>query len=103
VTIRVDGRPILTLGAVVGGQLPIQRAQAIADQMNAFFNSDPAPYDVRVSNLLGTTSVIGAQTILYRVAPEDASYAHQGAEAIAGAVRTQLAQAIDNAPYNRRF
>ena len=103
VTIRVDGRPILTLGAVVGGQLPIQRAQAIADQMNAFFNSDPAPYDVRVSNLLGTTSVIGAQTILYRVAPEDASYAHQGAEALAGAVRTQLAQAIDNAPYNRRF
>jgi len=103
VTIRVDGRPVLTLGAVVGGQMPLQRAQTVEDQLNGFFNTDPAAYDVRVSTLLGQSSVIGAQTILYRVAPEDAGYAHVDADALAMAVRTQLAQAIDNAPYNRKF
>jgi len=99
----VDGRPVLTLGAVVGGQMPLQRAQTVEDQLNGFFNTDPAPYDVRVSTLLGQSSVIGAQTVLYRVAPEDASYAHVDADALAMTVRTQLAQAIDNAPYNRKF
>jgi Zn-dependent protease with chaperone function len=103
VTIRVDGRPVLTLGAVVGGAAPLQRAQAVVDQMNAFFNTDPAPYDVHVSNLLGNSDVIGAQTVLYRVAPEDATYAHVSADALAGEIRAQLAAAISNAPYNRRF
>ncbi len=103
VTIRVDGRPVLTLGAVVGGQMPLQRAQTVVEQLNEFFNTDPAPYDVRVSALLGQFSVIGAQMVLYRVAPEDAGYAHVDGDTLASTVRTQLAQAIDNAPYNRKF
>jgi len=103
VTIRVDGLPVLTLGAVVGGQLPGQRAQVVVEQMNAFFDTDPAPYDVHVSTLLGQASVIGAQTVLYRVAPEDAGYAHIDADAFAEAVRAELAQAIGDTPYNRKF
>jgi Zn-dependent protease with chaperone function len=103
VTIRVDGRPVLTLGAAVDGKTPAQRAEAIVAKLNAFFDRDPAPYDVRTTTLLGRASVVAETGELYAVAPEDAAYAHMDASALAQDVRSQLAQAIDAAPYNRRF
>jgi len=103
VTIRVDGRPVLTLGASVDGQTPAQRAQAITARLNTFFDRDPAPYDVRVSTLLGRPSVVADQGALYDVVPEDAAYAHLDPGTLAQDVRSQLAQAIDAAPYNRKY
>jgi len=103
VTIRVDGRPVLTLGTTVGGQTPAQRAQAVAARLNDFFNEDPAPYDVHVSTLLGRTSVLGREIDLYDVTAEDAAYARLEPGAFAQSVRSSLAQAIDDAPYNRGY
>jgi len=103
VTIRVDGKPVLTLGATVDGKTPAQRAEAITARLNTFFDHDPAPYDVRVSTLLGHPSVVADQGALYDVAPEDAVYAHLDAGTLAQDVRSQLAQAIDAAPYNRKY
>ncbi len=103
VTIRVDGRPVITLAASVGGQTPAQRAQAVVAQLNQFFNEDPAPYDVHVSTLAGRTSVLGREFDLYDVAPEDAANAHLDLGAFAQSVRAGLAQVIDNAPYNRGY
>ena len=103
VTILVDGGPVLTLGAPVGGQRPLQRAQAVAEQLNAFLNKDPISYDVHVTTLLGRTSVIGGQTVLYTVAPEDAAYAHVEPRVLGESMRSGLARAIAKAPYNQRF
>jgi beta-barrel assembly-enhancing protease len=103
VTIRVDGAAVLTLGAAVDGQPPLQRAQAIAEQLNAFFNSDPAPYDVHVSTLLGETRLIGGQSELYEVTPADAAYAGAEPSALAEHIRFVLSKAIANAPYNHQF
>lgn len=103
VTIRVEGRPVLTLGATVGGQTPAQRAQAVVARLNQFFNEDPAPYDVRVSTLAGRTSVLGREIGLYDVTTEDAAYDHLDPSALAQSVRSSLAQAIGSAPYNRGY
>ena len=103
VTILVDGGPVLTLGAPVGAQRPLQRAQAVAEQLNAFLNRDPIPYDVHVATLLGQTSVIGGQTVLYTVAPEDAAYARVEPRVLGESMRSGLARAIARAPYNQRF
>jgi len=103
VTIRVDGRPVLTLGATVGGQVPLQRAQAVVDQLNAFFNSDPAPYDVHVSTVLDRTRLIGGDTVLYEIAPADAAYAQIEPGALAERIRSALSQTIADAPYNHPF
>jgi beta-barrel assembly-enhancing protease len=103
VTIRVDGAAVLTLGAAVDGQPPLERAQAIAEQLNTFFNSDPAPYDVHVSTLLGETRLIGGQSELYEVTPADAAYAGTEPSALAEHIRSALSKAIANAPYNHQF
>ncbi|HLJ60840.1 MAG TPA: M48 family metalloprotease [bacterium] len=103
VTIRVEGQPVLTLGATVGGQTPSQRAQAVVARLNQFFNEDPAPYDVHVATLAGRTTVLGREIGLYDVTPEDAAYDHLDPSALAQSVRSSLAQVIGGAPYNRGY
>jgi hypothetical protein len=75
----------------------------VAEQLNAFLNRDPIPYDVHVTTLLGQTSVIGGQTVLYTVAPEDATYARVEPRVLGESMRSGLARAIARAPYNQRF
>ena len=103
VTIRVDGRPIVELGATVGGQSPAERAQVLIAKLNAFFNTDPAPYDVRAVSLLDRWAVIGGQMPLFEVAPEDAAYAKGTPKAAAEALRARLAEALAATPYYRKF
>jgi hypothetical protein len=103
VTIQVDGRPVLTLGATVDGQTPLQRAQPVVARLNQFFNEDPAPYDVRVSTLVGRTTILGREIPLYDVVPDDAVHEHLDPNAFAQSVRSSLAQVIGNAPYNRGY
>jgi len=103
VTILVDGRPIFQLGATVGAQAPAQRAPALMNRLNAFFDTDPAPYDVRAVNLLDQWSVIGGQTHLFDVTPQDAAYAKTSQKALAEQFRTALADAITRGALNRKF
>ncbi|HKV45794.1 MAG TPA: M48 family metalloprotease, partial [bacterium] len=83
VTLLVDGRPIIQLGATVNGQSPAERAQTFMAGLNAFFDTDPEPYDVRAVALLDRWSVIGGQTRLFDVTPEDAAYAKGTPKALA--------------------
>jgi hypothetical protein len=103
VTIRVDDVPVLTIGAVVNGRSPMARAQALAARLDAFFNQDPAAYDVRAVRLQDRWRVIGHESELFLVAPEDASYARTTPQAMAEDLRSRLAQVIAVAPYNRKF
>lgn len=103
VTVRVDGEPVLTLGATVDGRPPADRAREVAARLDAFFNKDPAPYEVRAVHLLDRWRVIGGEEVLFDVTPQDAAYARTSAEALAGAVRTRLAHVIAASPYNRKF
>ncbi len=103
VTIRVDGEPVLTLGATVDGQVPADRVQGIVNRLNAFFNRDPASFDVRAAVLLDHWSVIGGETVLFDVTAQDAGYARMTPEALAQDIRARLAQIIAAAPYNRKF
>ena len=103
VTILVDGEPVLTLGATVDGQSPADRAQAVMAQLDAFFNRDPAPYDVRAVNLLDRWSVVGSETLLFEAAPQDAAFLQVTPRELAEDVRARLARAIAAAPYNRKF
>jgi beta-barrel assembly-enhancing protease len=103
VTILVDGRPVFQLGATVGGQAPAQRAPALLDRLNTFFNTDPVPYDVRAVNLLDQWSVIGGQTRLLDVTPQDAAYAKTSQKALAEQFRKALADAIARGAQDRKF
>jgi Zn-dependent protease with chaperone function len=103
VTIRVDGHPVVTLGATVNGDPPAGRARAMVSRLDAFFNTDPAPYEVRAVHLLDRWSVIGGEQVLFDVTPEDAAYAKTTPAALAEAVRARLADVIAAAPYNRKF
>ncbi len=103
VTIRVDDEPVLTLGAAVNGQSPAERAQGVITRMAAFFNRDPAPYDVRAAVILDRWSVIGGETVLFDVMPQDAGYTRMTPEALAQDMRARLARVIAAAPYNRKF
>lgn len=103
VTILVDGEPVLTLGATVDGQSPADRAQAVMARLDAFFNRDPAPYDVRAVNLLDRWSVVGSETVLFEVTPQDAAFLQVTPRELAEDVRARLARAIAVAPYNRKF
>jgi len=103
VTILVDGQPVLTLGAVVDGQSPVDRAQAVMARLDAFFNRDPAPYDVRAVDVLDSWSVVGDETVLYEVTPQDAAFLQVTPRELAGNVRAHLAGVITAAPYNRKF
>jgi beta-barrel assembly-enhancing protease len=103
VTIQVDGHPVLQLGATVAGQPPAERAAAVMDKLNRFFNTDPVPYDVRAVNLLGQWSVIGGQTHLFDVTAQDAVYAKMSPQALAEQFRGRLAETIASDRYNRKF
>lgn len=103
VTLLVDGRPIIQLGATVNGQSPAERAQTFMAGLNAFFDTDPEPYDVRAVALLDRWSVIGGQTRLFDVTPEDAAYAKGTPKALAEMVRARLAEALAGTPYYRKF
>ncbi len=103
VTIRVDGVPVLTIGAAADGRSPIERAQATAARLDAFFNQDPAAYDVRTVNLRDRARVIGNEGVLFEVTPQDATYARTTPQAAAEDLRARLAQVIAAAPYNRKF
>lgn len=103
VTIRVDGQPILTLGAAVNGQSSADRALALAVRFDAFFNRDPQPFDVRAVSAGGTWSVVGAEMPLFEVTPQDAAFAQTSAQAVAEDLRTRLARVISAAPYVRKF
>jgi len=103
VTVLVDGRPIIRLGAVVAGEDPSRRARALAARLNVFFNTDPAPYDVRDVISPGRWTVIGGQTQLFEVTPEDAAYANGSPTAVAEGLRARLAEALAEAPYYRKF
>ncbi|HLW58817.1 MAG TPA: M48 family metalloprotease [bacterium] len=103
VTVLVDGRPIIQLGATVNGQDPAERAQTLMAGLNAFFNTDPEPYDVRAVALLDRWSVIGGQTRLFEVTPEDVAYAKGTPKGLAETVRARLAEALAATPYYRKF
>jgi beta-barrel assembly-enhancing protease len=102
-TILVDGQPVLTLVAAVDGQSPADRAQAVMARLDAFFNRDPAPYDVRAVNVLDRWSVVGDETVLYEVTPPDAAFLQVTPRELAETVRAHLAGVITAAPYNRKF
>lgn len=103
VTVRVDGQPILTLGAAVDGQAPADRAAAFAARLDAFFNLDPEPFDVRAVAADGGWSVVGGDIRLFDVTPQDAGYAQTTAETLAADTRARLARVISAAPYVRKF
>jgi Zn-dependent protease with chaperone function len=103
VTIRVDGQPVLTLGASAYGVPVVQRAQAIAGNLGAFFDKDPEPFDVRAVNVAGQWSIVGDERDLFDVTPQDAAFLHTTPDQLAQDVRFRLARVISAAPYNRRF
>lgn len=103
VTIRVDGDPILTVAPAVEGRSSAERAQGIVAQLDAFFNRDPAPFDVRAVNVADHWSVTGGERVLFEATPQDAALAHMAPDALAQDVRFRLARVIAAAPYNRKF
>jgi len=103
VTIRVDGQPIVTLGAAVNGQAAADRALALAVRLNTFFNRDPEPFDVRAVAAGGTWSVVGGEMPLFEVTPQDAAFAQTTAAALAEEIHASLARVITAAPYVRKF
>ena len=103
VAVLVDGQPVIQLGATVEGQSPITRAQALEARLDAFFNTDPAPYDVRAVGLQGLWSVLGGQLRLFEVTPQDAAYAKGSPQAVAEQLRGRLADVLAAALYNRKF
>ena len=103
VTIHVDGQPILTLGATVDGQGPAERAAVLVARLNAFFNRDPEPFDVRAVAAGGRWSVVGGEMPLFEVTPQDAAYARTTPETLAADIHAKLARVIAAAPYIRKF
>jgi|SRR5579864_1546357 len=103
VTLRVDGQPIVVLGATVGGQGPADRAAAFAARLNSFFNRDPEPFDVRAVMVDGGWGVVGGETPLFEVTPQDAAFAQTSPEALAADIHAKLARVISAAPYVRKF
>jgi beta-barrel assembly-enhancing protease len=103
VTILVDGRPVFQLGATAGSQTLAQRVPVLLDRLNAFFNTDPAPYDVHVVNVLDQWSVVGGQTHVFDVTPQDAAFAKMSQKALAEQFRAALADVIARGALNRKF
>jgi Zn-dependent protease with chaperone function len=103
VTIRVDGQPIVTLGAAVDGQAAADRALALAVRLNTFFNRDPEPFDVRAVTAGGAWSVVGGEMPLFEVTPQDAAFAQTTAAALAEDIHARLTRVITAAPYVRKF
>jgi beta-barrel assembly-enhancing protease len=103
VTIRVDGQPIVTIGAAVDGRSPVDRAAALAATLNTFFNGDPEPYDVRAVAAAGRWSVVGGAMVLFDVTPPDAAFVQSTPQALAEDIHSKLARVISAAPYVRKF
>lgn len=103
VTIRVDGQPIVTLGAAVNGQAAADRALALAVRLDTFFNRDPEPFDVRAVAAGGTWSVVGGEMPLFEVTAQDAAFAQTTAAALAEEIHARLTRVIAAAPYVRKF
>jgi len=103
VTIRVDGQPVITVGAAAGGRSPADRASALASTLDAFFNRDPEPFDVRAVAAGGRWSVVGGEMVLFDVMPQDAAFAQSTPEAFANEIHARLARVISAAPYIRKF
>jgi beta-barrel assembly-enhancing protease len=103
VTILVDGRSIFQLGAAAAGQPVAERAKALLDRLNVFFNTDPGPYDVRAVNITDQWSVIGGQTRLFDVTAQDAAFSKMSPQALAEQFRKQLADAITFDTSNRKL
>jgi Zn-dependent protease with chaperone function len=103
VTIRVDNEPVLTIGAGGNGQTPADRATGIVARLNTFFNRDPAPFDPRVAAIQDRWSVVGGETVLFDVSPQDAAFARMTPEALAQDFKIRLSRVIAAAPYNRKF
>lgn len=103
VTVRVDGQPIVTLGATINGQSAADRALALAARLDAFFNRDPQPFDVRAVAAAGTWNVVGGEMPLFEVTPQDAAFAQSTAQAVAEDMHAKLARVISSAPYVRKF
>jgi Zn-dependent protease with chaperone function len=103
VTILVDGRPVLRVGAAAQGQPPAARARTVMQNLDAFFNTDPGPYDVRAVNLLDQWEVLGGQTRIFQVTAQDAAYARLTPQALAEQFRARLAEAIAADLATRKF
>jgi beta-barrel assembly-enhancing protease len=103
VTVRVDGQPIVVLGATVNGQGPADRAAALAARLNTFFNRDPQPFDVRAVAVGGGWGVVGGEMPLFEVTSQDAAFAQMTPEALAGDIHAKLSRVISTAPYVRKF
>ena len=103
VTVRVDGQPIVTLGAAINGQSAADRALALVVRLDTFFNRDPQPFDVRAVAAAGTWSVVGGEIPLFEVTPQDAAFAQTSAQAVAEDMHAKLARVISAAPYVRKF
>ena len=91
------------IGASVQGQTPGDRARALAAHLDKFFNTDPAPFDVRIVNVLDRWAVVGGQTPLFEVTPQDAEFAKGCTQAVAEELRAQLARVLSAAPYYKKF
>jgi beta-barrel assembly-enhancing protease len=103
VTIRVDGQPILVLGAAAAGQAPADRAAALVARLNTFFDRDPEPFDVRTVQVGGAWSVVGGEMPLFEVTAQDAAFAQTSPEALADDIHAKLVRVISSAPYIRKF
>jgi Zn-dependent protease with chaperone function len=99
----VDGLPVIRIGASAQGQTPAERARALAARLDKFFNTDPEPFDVRVVNVLDRWAVVGGQTPLFEVTPQDATFAGGSSQAVAEEFRVRLSQVLSAAPYYRKF
>jgi len=103
VAVVVDGQTVIQIGASAEGQTPSERARALAAHLDKFFNTDPAPFDVRVVNVLDRWAVVGGQTPLFEVTPQDAAFAKGSSQAVAEELRARLAQVLSAAPYYKKF
>ena len=103
VAVVVDGQTVIQIGASAEGQTPSQRARALAAHLDKFFNTDPAPFDVRVVNVMDRWAVVGGQTPLFEVTQQDAAFAKGSAQAVAEELRARLAGVLSAAPYYKKF
>jgi hypothetical protein len=103
VAVVVDGQAVIQIGASVEGQTPSERARALAAHLDKFFNTDPAPFDVRVVKVMDRWAVVGGQTPLFEVTPQDAAFAKGSSQAVAEELRARLAQVLSAAPYYKKF
>jgi beta-barrel assembly-enhancing protease len=103
VSVIVDGQTVIRIGASAQGQNPADRARALAVHLDKFFNTDPAPFDVRVVNVMDRWAVVGGQTPLFEVTPQDAEFAKGSSQAVAEELRARLAGVLSAAPYYKKF